>query len=114
MKKLLNIALLISFLFTIMVPLTGIPVHKMASAIFLLLSIIHTIVYRKKLGMKKYLLFTLTVLSFMSGLFGMILEQIPIIMILHRCISIFVVFFMAIHIFVYHRKYSKGVRSGNR
>ena len=114
MKKLLNIALLISFLFTIMVPLTGIPVHKMASAIFLLLSIIHTIVYRKKLGMKKYLLFTLTVLSFVSGLFGMILEQIPLIMIFHRCISIFVVFFMAIHIFVYHRKYSKGFHSGNR
>ena len=78
-----------------MVPLTGIPIHKMASVIFLLLSIIHTIVYRKKLGAKKYLLLFLTVLSFVTGLFGMILEQIPLIMILHRCISILVVFFMA-------------------
>ena len=113
MKKILNIALLISFILTIIVPLTGIPIHKMASVIFLLLSIIHTIVYRKKLGAKKYLLLFLTVLSFVTGLFGMILEQIPLIMILHRCISIFVVFFMAIHIFVYHRKFSCLFRSKN-
>ena len=111
MKKILNFALLISFLFTILVPLTGIHIHKLASVIFLLLSIVHTIVYRKKLGTKKYLLLFLTVLSFISGLFGMILEQFPIIMMLHRCISILVVFFMAIHIFVYHRKCFRGFHS---
>ena len=103
MKKLLNLALLVSFIVTIMVPLTGVHVHKMASVIFLLLSIVHTIVYRKKLGAKRWLLLALIVISFATGLFGMILDQFPIILIGHRCISIAVVFFLAIHIFVYHK-----------
>ena len=104
MKKLLNLALLVSFIVTIMVPLTGIHAHKMASTLFLLLSIVHTIVYRKKLGAKRWLLLGLIVISFATGLFGMILDQFPIILILHRCISIAVVFFLAIHIFVFHKK----------
>lgn len=104
MKKLLNIALLISFIVTVMVPLTGIHVHKMASVLFLLLSIVHTIVYWKKLDMKRWLLLALIVISFATGLFGMILDQFPIVLILHRAFSIVVVFFMAIHIFIYHRK----------
>ena len=104
MKKLLNLALLISFIVTIMVPLTGVQAHKMASVIFLLLSIVHTFLYRKKLGAKPWLLLGLVLISFASGLFGMILDQFPIILILHRCISIAVVFFLAIHIFVYHKK----------
>jgi len=106
MKRFLNIALLISFLVTIMVPLTGIHIHKLASVVFLLLSIVHTIVYRKKLGAKRWLLLVLIVVSFVTGLFGMILDQLPIILILHRCISIAVVFFLAIHIFVFHKKLS--------
>ena len=106
MKRFLNIALLISFLVTIMVPLTGIHIHKLASVAFLLLSIVHTIVYRKKLGVKRWLLFGLIMISFATGLFGMILDQFPIIMILHRCISIALVFFLAIHIFVFHKKLS--------
>ena len=106
MKKLLNIALLVSFIVTIMAPLTGIHIHKLASVVFLLLSIVHTIVYRKKLGAKRWLLLALTVVSFATGLFGMILDQFPIILILHRCISIALVFFLAIHIFVFHKKLS--------
>ena len=105
MKKFLNIALLISFLVTIMVPLTGVHIHKPASVLFLLLSMVHTIVYRKKLGVKRWLLLGLTVISFGTGLFGMILDQFPIILILHRCISIALVFFLAIHIFVFHKKF---------
>ena len=104
MKKFLNIALLISFLVTIMVPLTGVHIHKLASVLFLLLSIVHTIVYRKKLGVKRWLLLGLIVFSFATGLFGMILDQLPTILILHRCISIILVFFLAIHIFVFHKK----------
>ena len=104
MKKLLNIALLISFIVTIMVPLTGVHVHKMASVIFLLLSIVHTIVYRRKLGARRWLLLALIVISFATGLLGMILDQFPIILILHRCISIAVVFFLAVHIFLFHKK----------
>ena len=104
MKKTLNIALLLSFLVTIMVPLTGVQIHKLASVLFLLLSIVHTIVYRKKLGVKRLLLLALIVISLATGLFGMILDQHPIILILHRCVSIALVFFIAIHIFVFHKK----------
>lgn len=104
MKKTLNIALLISFIVTIMVPLTGVHIHKMASLLFLLLSFVHTIVYRKKLGVKRLTMLGLIVISFATGLFGMILDQYPMILILHRVISISVVFFLAIHIFVFHRK----------
>ena len=104
MKKFLNIALLISFLVTIMVPLTGVHIHKLASFLFLLLSIVHTIACRRKLGAKRWLLLALTVVSFATGLLGMILDQFPIILILHRCLSIALVFFLAIHIFVFHKK----------
>ena len=104
MKRFLNIALLVSFLITIMVPLTGIHIHKLASVAFLLLSIVHTITYRKKLGMKRWLLLGLILISFASGLLGMILDHVPMILILHRCISIALVFFLGIHIFAYHRR----------
>lgn len=104
MKKILNIALLLSFVVTIMVPLTGIHIHKLASVIFLLLSLVHTIVYRRKLGAKRWLLFITTLVSFATGLFGMILDHIPMVLISHRAISIALVFFLAIHIFVFHRK----------
>ena len=105
MKKILNIALLISFIVTIMVPLTGIHIHKLASVIFLLLSLVHTIAYRKKLGVKRWLLLTTIVVSFATGLFGMILDQFPIVLILHRTISITLGFFLAIHILVFHRRF---------
>lgn len=105
MKRLLNITLLISFIVTAMVPLTGIHIHKLASVLFLLLSILHTFVHRKRLGAKRWLLLALIVISFATGLFGMILDQFPIILILHRCISIALVFFLAIHIFVFHKKF---------
>ena len=104
MKRFLNIALLVSFLVTIMVPLTGVHIHKLASVLFLLLSIVHTIVYRKRLGTKRWLLLGLIAISFATGLFGMVLDQLPIILILHRCFSIALVFFLAIHIFVFHKK----------
>ena len=104
MKKVFNIALLISFVVTIMVPLTGVHIHKMASVIFLLLNIVHTITYRKMLGVKRWLLLGLILISFVTGLFGMILDQFPIVLILHRVISVALIFFLAIHIFLFHKK----------
>ena len=104
MKKALNLALTISFFLTVMVPITGIPLHKMASVVFLLLSLVHTIVYRKKLGAKRWGLLSIILISFASGLFGMILDEYPHIMIFHRAISIAMVFFLAIHIFVFHKR----------
>ena len=104
MKKLLNLLLLISFIVTVMVPLTGIHIHKLASVIFLLLCIVHTMVYRKKLQAKRWLLLVAVAVSFLTGIFGMILDQYPVVLVLHRCISIALVFFLAIHIFVFHKK----------
>lgn len=107
MKKIMNITLLISFIVTIMIPLTGVHIHKMASAVFLLLSIIHTIIYRKKLGTKRFLLLAAILISFATGLFGMIYDQFPVILILHRALSIALIFFLAIHIFVFRKNLSK-------
>lgn len=104
MKRVLNIALLLSFVLTVLVPLTGVHIHKLASVIFLLLTCVHTIIYRKKLGVKRYLLLAMVVISFATGLFGMILDQYPAVMTAHRVISIGLVFFLAIHIFVFHRR----------
>ena len=104
MKKILNIALLISFVVTILVPLTGVHIHKLASTLFLLLSIVHTIIYRKKLGAKRWLLLAMILFSFATGLFGMILDRFPMILIIHHAISVALVFFMAIHIFVFHKR----------
>jgi hypothetical protein len=104
MKKVLNIALFISFVITIMVPLTGISIHKLASTLFLLLSIVHTIIYRKKLGAKRWLLLGMIIISFLTGIFGMILDMFPMVLIFHRALSIIIVFFLAIHIFIFHKK----------
>lgn len=108
MKKILNIALFISFVFTIMVPLTGVHIHKLASTLFLLLSLVHTITYRKMLGAKRWLLLAVIIISFVTGLFGMILDHIPMVLIFHRAISIGLVFFLAIHIFVFHKRFYRG------
>lgn len=104
MKKIFHFALLISFIVTLLVPLTGIHIHKLVSVIFLLLAFVHMILSRKKSGDHTVWLMALVVLSFATGLFGMILDQYPIILILHRVISIAVVFFCAIHIYRYRRK----------
>ena len=104
MKKVMNTALLLSFAATVLVPLTGIHIHKLASTLFLLLSLVHTVVYRKKLGARRWLLLGLILLAFASGLFGMIWEQFPLVLMLHRALSIALVFFLAIHIFVFHNK----------
>lgn len=106
-KSTLNFFLFISFIVTVLAPLTGVHVHKMASTLFLLLTIVHTIAYRRTLGAKKHLLLCTVVIAFASGLLGMIFEQIPGILLLHRAISIVSVFFLAIHIFVNRRCLSK-------
>lgn len=104
MKKILNIALFLSFAATVLVPLTGIHIHKMASVIFLLLCFVHTIIYRKKMGARRWLFLAAIVISFGTGLFGMILDHVPMVLIVHRAISIALVFFLAIHIYVFHKK----------
>lgn len=104
MKKILNYLLLISFVLTNLVPITGIHIHKLASVIFLLLCIVHTVIYRKKLGARNFGILAIVLLAFLSGLFGMILDQYPIILALHKVISIASVFALAIHLFVYRKR----------
>lgn len=104
MKNPLNPALLISFVLTILAPLTGIHIHKLASMLFLILTIVHCFVHRQKLGAKRWGLPGLVLLSFITGLVGMILDQYPWILTLHRVVSIAVVFFSAIHIFLFHKR----------
>lgn len=106
-KKILNWLLLISFVVTIMVPITGIHIHKLASVLFLILSIIHTVIYRKSLGTKKWGLLGIAIVAFLTGIVGMILNQFPMVLQLHKVISIASVFFLAIHIFVYHKRILK-------
>lgn len=114
LKKILNILLLIFFTVTILAPLTGVQIHKISSTLFLLLTVTHTIVYRKKLGMKKYLMLGVVIAAFFSGLFGMIWDQYTIVLILHRLISIASVFFLAIHIFLYHKGILVKAKEKNR
>lgn len=87
-----------------MVSLTGIHIHKIASTLFLILSIIHTCIYRKRLNKKRYGLLLLIIIAFVTGLFAMILDHIPVILILHRAISIIIVFFLAIHTYIFHKR----------
>lgn len=104
----LNYLLLISFIITNLVPLTGITIHKMASVIFLLLCIVHTIKYHEKLQWKRIGLLGIIILAFLSGLFGMIFDEVPLILALHKVISISSVFALAIHIFIFHRRLRKS------
>lgn len=101
MKKVLNICLLVLFIVTLLVPLTGIMVHKTAAALFLILCIVHAFVYRRKLSGKKYLMFLVIFIAFASGILGMIFDTVPLILAVHKIISIGCVFTMAVHIFVF-------------
>ena len=105
MKKLVNVSLLLTFILTIMAPLTGVIVHKLVSTLFLLLCLLHTFMYIKTLNAKKYAALGLVVIAFVSGIFGMIYDEISWILAAHKVVSIGVVFVLAIHIYVFHRKF---------
>lgn len=96
MKRILNYLLAISFVLTIMVPITGIIVHKLA--------LIHVFLYRKRLDLKYILVIVLTILSFVLGILGLIMFEHPIILILHRTVSIVLIILLAIHIYKFHRR----------
>ena len=103
MKKVLNITLCLSFAVTCMEPVTGTTLHKLAAASFLLLSIFHIVLYRRKLSRKCWLLAAVLLASFVSGLFGMIFDTVPLILTAHRVLSIVLIFFLAIHIFIFRK-----------
>lgn len=104
MKKVFHYLLFISFLFTILVPFTGVAIHKLSSTLFLILSFIHLIIYSNKLNIRRILLMIMILICFITGILGMIFDLIPIILNIHKGLSILLVFFLAIHIYVYHKK----------
>lgn len=87
-----------------MVPITGIIVHKLASTLFLVLALIHVFLYRKRLDYKYILIIGLTIVSFVLGILGLALVEYPIILTLHRIVSIVLIFLLAIHIYKFHRR----------
>lgn len=46
-----------------------------------------------------YLIITLTIVSFILGILGLIMIEYPIILVIHRVLSIGLVFILAIHIY---------------
>ncbi len=104
LKKVLNLGLLISFVVTMMAPLTGVYIHKMASLLFLVFSIFHVSVYRRRMNRRGGYLMIMLIAAFVTGILGMILEEFSVILAFHKGISIVVMFFLAIHIFRFHKK----------
>ena len=99
-RKILNLLLLLSLAATLMVPFTGIIVHKMAATVFLLLCLVHTILNRNRMNKKKYGVLTVVVLAFVTGIFGMVFDELPWILAAHKVISVAGVFILAAHIFI--------------
>lgn len=104
MKRTLNILLTASLLLTLSVPLTGLIVHKMASALFLLLCAVHTAVYRKKLRARGLALAAVVLIAFVSGVFSLVFDGIPAVLALHKIVSLTCVAALAVHIFCFHRR----------
>ncbi len=110
MKKLLYWSLLVSFVCTLSVPLTGLVVHKLASTVFLLLCLVHMAVSRKKPGARRWALLGGVLLAFVSGILSLIFAAVPWVLAVHKVVSITCVFFLAIHIFACRRGF-KGIES---
>lgn len=106
MRKILNYLLAISFIVTILVPITGSRIHKLASTLFLLLALVHGFMYRKRFDYKYILVIVLTILSFVLGILGLILVDHPIVLVLHRTISIVLVCLLAVHIYRFHKRFA--------
>jgi len=54
MKRILNTLLFLTFILTLLVPITGVHIHKLASVIFLILCLVHTGVYWKKMNIFRF------------------------------------------------------------
>lgn len=104
-KRIINIALLLSFILVFSVPITGLKIHKISSTIFLLLSIIHTLIYLKKINIKKILLLIIVLIVFISGIMSMFFD---VWINIHKFIGMISIMFIAIHLFIYHKKIIKN------
>lgn len=104
MRRVLNYLLAISFIVTILVPITGIIVHKLATTLFLMLALIHVFLYIKRLDLKYILIIVLTIVSFVLGILGLIMVEHPIILTFHRMVSIVLIILLAIHLYKFHKR----------
>ena len=104
MRRVLNSLLAISFIVTILVPITGIIVHKLATTLFLMLALIHVFLYIKRLDLKYILIIVLTIVSFVLGILGLIMVEHPIILTFHRMVSIVLIILLAIHLYKFHKR----------
>ena len=107
MKRILNTLLFLTFILTLLVPITGVHIHKLASVIFLILCLVHTGVYWKKMNIFRFFVLGLIFEVFLTGP----PLRLPIILSIHTISSIAVVFFLAIHIFVFKKKICYSLRS---
>ena len=103
MKKVLNLLLLASFLLTVLVPLTGVLVHKTAAALFLLLCLVHTAVHRRRLAGRRAALLAAVALAFASGLSALLWET-PLLLMAHRALSAVCILGLAVHVVTFQRR----------
>ena len=56
------------------------------------------------LDLKYILIIVLTIVSFVLGILGLVLVEYPIMLTLHRTVSIVLIILLAIHIYIFHRR----------
>lgn len=101
----------ICVLATLTVPLTGVIVHKPASTVFLLLGLVHIFTAKRKSKLGLFLP-ALVIAAFASGILGMIPDEYPVVLGLHKLLSIGSVFALGLHSAAYfRRKRGKGLTS---
>lgn len=103
MKKILGILLPVSFLATLTVPLTGVIFHKLAATVLLLLGLVHVFTVRKRSKSGLGLL-ALMAVSFAAGILGMIFDRFPVVLGLHKLLSLFSIFALGVHAACFFRR----------
>lgn len=104
MKRIVIYAMLVCFLLTMIEPFTCIYVHKLAAALLFIFALVHTAMYRNKLGKREAQLLAIIIACFFTGLFGIILDQYATLLNFHEVVSIAFVWFLAIHFFIFRRR----------
>ena len=59
------------------------------------------------MNLKRFAALAMVIVSFISGIFGMILDHIPMVLALHKTVSILMIFPLAIHIFIFNKKLNR-------
>ena len=109
-KKIFLIGMLVCLIAVIISPMfqnlseKALIIHKLFSTLLILLMIIHTLVNIKDMNTKRWALFILAILSFVTGMFAMIDSTSTWGSPLHKVVSLLFICGTACHLFVYHKK----------